>query len=410
MAQSRRAVVWSVCGCLVWLGLATGTLESVAQEKPKDQEKSKDLDWTPSSDREKRAVQRAAELGVDLRRIDEVSDTSPDPMEKFRYLTALMLLENLYDGPNGKVAGLIKDMAAAGRIGGYCWYVTDGAEEKQARANFEFFCKVLREVTRPPEELDEMEWWYQDIVVYSLLVPMDRELAFAAIMHAQSLDWYFSPRNKIARAYFEDTHTYGREHVPCFDVYESFLRIRELRKLGTEEGAERLIDHMFRTDCVQAMDVMLRLKEDLRYDADDNRYSYPYILHSKDGRQRAEQAKRWKRINVDVQAKRELFRLDGTLPEQDAKGLTQQLANMLSHNKWWVRLYALEAMRQTPPLADADLAKGLLKDERTEVRRSAEQVIQVAKAYKEELRRKAEVERIRRSGAQRPSDLKDSDR
>ena len=412
MAQSRRAVVWSICGCLVWLGLATGRPAYVQAQEDQSDPRMKELEAQMARGRARldKATRRAAELGLPPKSSDTSGDLTPDGFVLQRGMMLLEMLEDFYYRPEGRVARLIKSVAEAGRPRAYTRYTRKDLRGPAARADFDLFCMVLHKLTAPATpDADELQSSFGDAGAAWLLGSVSPTDAFAAIIHARRLNWYLQKDRDSVRDYFESAYVPERRHVRDFTVYELFLKRRGELQLGTDEDMERLVGYMFRTDCVEAMEVMLRLEGKLEYDASDRRYVHQRALSSEEPRRPPEETVQWKRLNIELQANRELARLDADLPEKDVLALTNRLGVLLTHPQWWVRLYAVEAMRQVPSLRNVKLVKPLLKDDHPEVRASVTSLIEAVRAEEKARKRKEEIRRRREAAGAAAAQATESD-
>lgn len=281
-----------------------------------------------------------------------------------------------------KYTPLIDAVAERARSGWYVRWANEWDTSQAARVDFEVYRDAVVLALAKSHKPDGILDFYSALWLAVTGTPETFMYTIGPYVGQHgSLAWLLE-RNSEFTDYLEQVGS-GRTGINrSFAAYAHYLFHEREVEVFHGRNKTPVIKRMFVTDCALAMETMLPHFGNYSYSRKNLSY---HLDHPTEEDNEANRHSRLVlqliKLNADVRANREWYRVDRRLPEERIAPLRKPLKELTANHTWWIRLYVMEVMRQVPPLADAEVARPLLKDEKDAVRQSAAEAIATAEAY-----------------------------
>ncbi len=288
---------------------------------------------------------------------------------------------------NGEVEKLIDAVAERARANWYVRWANESDTSQEARIDFELYQAAVVHALDKSNKPDGLLDFYSALWLTVTGTPETFMYTVGPYvgLHGR-LAWLLEEDTEF-RDYLERVGSDSKGISRSFAAYAHYLFHEREVELIRGRSETPVIKRMFVADCALAMETMLPHFGGYSYDDDNLSY---YLRHPTKEDNEANRHRRLVlqliKLNADVRANREWYRVDRRLPEERIAPLRKPLKELTANHTWWIRLYVMEVMRQVPPLADAEVARPLLKDEKDAVRQSAAEAIAAAEAYARRLK------------------------
>ncbi len=308
--------------------------------------------------------------------------TTPDQLvARRRRLLNLTLAEKNKKSPE-RYTPLIDAVAERARSGWYVRWATEFDTSQDARVDFEVYQDALVEALKKSNQSDGLIYFYPAAWLAATGPPETFMYAIGPYVGRHGrLAWLLEKHSEFTD-YLERVGSDSTGVSRSFAAYAHYLFHEREVEVIRRRNKTPVIKRMFVTDCALAMETMLPHFGDYSYNPENLSY---YLDHPTKEDNEVNRHKRLVlqliKLNADVRANREWYRVDRRLPEERIAPLRKPLKELTANHTWWIRLYVMEVMRQVPPLADAEVARPLLKDEKDAVRQSAAEAIATAEEY-----------------------------
>ncbi len=283
---------------------------------------------------------------------------------------------------SGKLTPLIDAVAERARANWYVRWAKEWDTSQEARIDFELYEAAVVDALVKSNKSDGILGFYSAAWLAATGTPETFMYTVGPHIHQHGRLAWLLEENSEFTDYLERVGSASKGMSRSFAAYAHYLFHEREVELIRGRNETPVIKRMFVTDCALAMETMLPHFGNYSYNGENLSY---YLDHPTKEDNEANRHKRLVlqliKLNADVRANREWYRVDRRLPEERIAPLRKPLKELTANHTWWIRLYVMEVMRQVPPLADAEVARPLLKDEKDAVRQSAAKAIAAAEAY-----------------------------